>query len=478
MLDNIVLMTDSYKFSHYKQYPQGTTHVYDYFESRGGKYSKVIFFGLQYFLKRYLSKPITQEDVEIAKVICDFHMGPNLFNYDMWTHIVNEHGGYLPVEIKALPEGTVLSVKNLLASIVNTDPKCYSLPGHLETLLMKVWAPITVSTTSLEGKKIIKKYLEETADNLDGLLFKLHDFGYRGVSSEESAGVNGMAHLMNFAGTDTVSALVYALMYYGGNGVNSLPTIVEKLKAGTLAMPGFSIPATEHSTMTTLGPKGEYRQLDNFIDVYSESPIKACVADSYNIYEFIDYLGTQTDRLKDGHVFVVRPDSGDPVKMSLECVQLLDQKFGHTLVAKGRYKLLNKTRVIYGDGISDTSVIEKILENAKQAGYSADNFAFGMGGGLLQKNDRDTQKFAIKCAAATINGELFEVSKNPITDPGKVSKKGYQDVIKVGSEYKTIQIKDYHSPNPESQLVTVYRNGVILQDYTIEEVRARILETM
>lgn len=472
-------MSDSYKYGHHKFFPEGTTYVYDYFESRGGKYSEVIQFGLQYYLKRYLAKPITAAQVRIAKSIIDKHMGPGVFDYNMWMHIVENHNGRLPVEIKSVPEGTVLSTRNIMASIVNTDPKCYSLPGILETLLMKVWAPITVATTSLECKRIIKRHLEESADNLDGLMFKLHDFGYRGVSSEESAGINGMAHLMNFFGTDTVAALVYALKYYSGKGINSEEEIADKLESGELEIPGFSIYATEHSVMTAKGREGEYDQVSRFIDLTSEAPIRACVADSYNIYEFIKYLGTQKDRLGDDQIFVVRPDSGNPIEMSLECAQLLDKEFGHTLVGKNKkYKLLNKVRVIYGDGISEPRVIDEILENARQAGYSADNFAFGMGGGLLQKNDRDTQKFAIKCAAATIDGELVEVFKDPITDPGKVSKKGYQDLIKVGQDYKTIKIEDYFKPNEESELVTVYRNGEILVDYTIQDVRDKILETM
>lgn len=482
MFNNLMLMSDSYKYGHHKFFPQGTTHVYDYFESRGGKYDKIIQFGLQYYLKRYLANPITAAQVHIAKAVIDKHMGPGVFDFDMWMHIVNKHGGKLPIEIKSVPEGTVLRTKNIMASIVNTDPKCYSLPGILETLLMKVWAPITVATTSLECKRIIKRHLEESATNLDGLMFKLHDFGYRGVSSEESAGINGMAHLMNFAGTDTVAALVYALMFYNGAGINSEEEIAEKLISGELEIPGLSIYATEHSVMTSKGRSGEFAQLDRFIDLTSEAPIKACVADSYNIFAFIEYLGTQKHRLKDDQLFVVRPDSGDPVEMSLKCAEALEKEFGYTLVGplgkSKKYKLLNKVRVIYGDGISEPQVIDDILENARKAGFSADNFAFGMGGGLLQKNDRDTQKFAIKCAAATINGEVVEVYKDPITDPGKISKKGYQDLIKIQGEYKTIRIEDYNNPHEDSELVTVYRNGEVLVDYTVADVRAKILETM
>ncbi len=456
MLENLCLKTDSYKISHYKQYPENTTLIYDYLESRGGEYKKTMFFGLQYILKRYFQKPVTREDVEEAKTLVDAHMGPGLFNYSGWMHIVENHNGILPIEIKAIPEGTVVGTHNIMMSIVNTDPECYWLPSYLETMLLKVWSPITVATISLECRKIIKKHLSETADNLDGLPFKLHDFGYRGVSSEESAGINGLSHLVNFMGTDTVHALVFAQKYYNE------------------PMAGFSIPATEHSTMTTLGREGEYAQMDRFLDVYADSPIKACVSDSYDIYKAIKFWGTRKEKLKkQNSILVVRPDSGDPVTMSLECCEQLDHEFGHTINDKG-YKVLDQVRVIYGDGISSPKVIESILVNAKKAGYSADNFAFGMGGGLLQKNDRDTQKFAIKCSAAVVDGKTVEVFKDPVTDQGKISKKGFLDLVKINENtYETIRRPEYKDYS-DSEMITVFKNGELLKEYSLSEVRQRL----
>lgn len=456
--NNICLCTDSYKLTQFRQYPEKTTMIFDYLESRGGEYDRTVMALLQYYLVQYLAgEVVTKEMVEEAKELVDAHMGPGIFHYDGWMHIVDKHKGHLPVEIKAVPEGTIVETHNVLLTIVNTDPECYWLTGYLETLLMKVWSGINVATISLECKKIIKEYLEMTADDLEGLPFKLHDFGYRGVSSEESAGTNGLAHLFNFMGTDTLKGILFAKKYYGE------------------PMAGYSIPATEHSTMTTLGREGEYEQMDRFLDVYADSPIKACVSDSYDIYKAIEFWGTRKEKLKEqGSILVVRPDSGDPVAMSLECCVLLDKEFGHTKNKKG-YKLLDQVRVIYGDGISSPKVIRQILENAEKENYSADNFAFGMGGGLLQKNDRDTQRFAMKCSAAVVDGKVVEVFKDPITDKGKTSKKGFLDLVKVGDKFATVKRQSY-GDYPDSELKTVFKDGKLLNLTTLSEIRQRLAD--
>jgi nicotinamide phosphoribosyltransferase len=262
-------------------------------------------------------------------------------------------------------------------------------------------------------------------------------------------------------GTDTFQALEAALEYYECD------------------MAGFSIPATEHSYMTILGRDGEYKQMERFLNVYANFAIKACVSDSYNIYEAIKFWGTQKQKLIDQKaILVVRPDSGDPATMSVECVERLDKEFGSTVNEKG-YKVLNHVRVIYGDGISNTEVIEQILFNLDAIGYSADNIAFGMGGGLLQKNDRDTQKFAIKCSAAIINGKLVDVQKDPITDQGKKSKAGILDLIKdENGQYKTVNItlEQLRDPNHKSELVTIFENGEIKVKYNLDEIRAKAEE--
>lgn len=449
---SIVLRTDSYKFSHFPQYPKNTTTVFSYIEARGGKYSHAQFFGLQYLIKEYLTKPVTMEQVEYAKKRVEAHGVP--FNYDGWKYIVEELGGKLPIRIRAVKEGTVLPVKNVMVTMENTDPKCYWLTSYIETLLLKVWYPITVATTSMECKKIIKEFLEDTADNIEGLPFKLHDFGYRGVSSEESAGIGGLAHLVNFMGTDTFNALEFATDYYNAD------------------MAGFSIPASEHSTITSWGRENEFAAYENMVDTYKPNPLFACVSDSYNIFEAIKMWGKLKDKIiANGNTLVVRPDSGDPVEMSLACLQKLDIEFGSSVNSKG-FKLLNNVRVIYGDGISDPQVIKNILQSAKNAGFSADNLAFGMGGGLLQKLNRDTMQFAMKCCAMIADGKYIPVYKEPLGMSSKNSKRGFLDLIKENGEYKTVS-SDNNTPHPNSELVTVYENGELLVDDNLEDIRSR-----
>ncbi len=153
---NLVLQTDSYKFTHWKQYPPGTEYVYSYLESRGGMFPQTLFFGLQYYLRQYLQGPVvTEDDVSEAQQFVDRHIGPGQFNTDGWMHIVRHHGGKLPVVIKAVPEGSSVDVQNVLMTIENTDPQCYWLTNYLETLLLKVWYPITVATLSHAIRKVI-----------------------------------------------------------------------------------------------------------------------------------------------------------------------------------------------------------------------------------------------------------------------------------------------------------------------------------
>ena len=227
MTKNIILNTDSYKYSQYVQYPSGTEYIYSYIESRGGKFDETVFFGLQAFIKEYLTEPVTAEMIDEAEDIVVAHGEP--FNREGWEYIVHEHKGILPVRIRAVPEGTVVPTKNVLVDIINTDPKCYWLTSFLETALLRaVWYPSTVATNSREIKKVILDALERTGTPAD-ISFKLHDFGARGVSSLESAGIGGAAHLVNFMGTDTIEALLFARRYYYTD------------------MAGFSVPASEHS---------------------------------------------------------------------------------------------------------------------------------------------------------------------------------------------------------------------------------------
>lgn len=452
-MHNIILNADSYKCSQFNQYPGGTEYVYSYIESRGGKYDETVFFGLQAFIKEYLTTPVTMDMIDEAEAIITAHGEP--FNREGWEYIVREHGGKLPVQINAVPEGTVVPVKNILASIINTDPKCYWLTSFLETALLRaVWYPTTVATNSREIKKVILDALERTGTP-DDIGFKLHDFGARGVSSLESAGIGGAAHLVNFMGTDTVEALLFARRYYGAD------------------MAGFSVPAMEHSTVTSWGRENEVRAYRNMVKKNGRpGGIVSAVSDSYDIFEACKLWGTELkqDIIDSGATLVVRPDSGHPAAVVLRCLQILDQHFGSTINDKG-FKVLNNVRVLQGDGINIQSVGE-ILDTIIAKGFSADNLVFGQGGALLQIVNRDDQKFAMKCSAARINGKWVDVFKDPITDPGKQSKKGQLALIPTQDGFTTIRKDAENFFFINDVLVPVYEDGEVLLTYTFDEVRA------
>src|SRR5581483_6316608 len=411
---NLILDTDSYKLTHWLQYPPGTTRISSYIESRGGLLPEVLFFGLQAFLKHYLSRPLSRADIDEAEGVCRAHLG--VFNRAGWEHIVERHGGYLPLEIQALPEGTAVGHHVPVVQLVNTDPQCYWLPSYLETALLRaVWYPSTVASTSFACKKALRLYLEETAETLDALPFQLHDFGARGATCHEAAALGGAGHLLNFQGTDTLEALEVARRHYGE------------------PMAGFSIPASEHSTMTSWGRAGEADAYRNMIRQFAgPQKVLAFVVDSYDVWHALDHLVGEALREEIaacGGRIVVRPDSGDPVAVVPRVVEHLMRRFGHAVNAKGYRVLPPYIRVIQGDGV-DLRSLPRILEALKLRAISSENLAFGMGGGLLQKVDRDTLRWAMKASWGEVDGQPREIYKDPVTDPDKRSKAGRWAVVR------------------------------------------------
>lgn len=452
---NLLLNSDSYKYSHPKQYPPGTEFVHSYVESRGGVWDRTVFFGLQAFIKEYLLAPITMQMIDDAEEIVRAHGEP--FYRDIWEYIVKEHNGHLPVVIRAVPEGTILPVHNVLVTITNTDPMCYWLPGFLETALLRaIWYPTTVATLSWNCKQIIRKYLELSADDVDGqIMFKLHDFGARGASSFETAALGGAGHLVNFMGTDTVAALLAARAYYGE------------------PMAGYSIPAAEHSTITAWGRDGEVDAYRNMLKQFAKpGAILAVVSDSYDLFNAVNNLWggvLRQEVIDSGAVVVVRPDSGDPTVIPIQTVAALAEKFGYTVNGKG-YKVLNNVRVIQGDGITPET-IPVILQNLTDAGFSAENLAFGMGGGMLQQVNRDTQKFAMKASAIRIDGKWTDICKTPVTDPGKTSKRGRLALIRENGKWETVQAGagwDW-----ADHLRVVFRDGQLIAEDRFADIRER-----
>eukprot|EP00127_Corallochytrium_limacisporum_P003440 Clim_evm68s149 gene=Clim_evmTU68s149 len=455
--DNIILTTDSYKVTHWRQYPPKTTKVYSYFECRrGAKYDQAVLFGLQYILKRYLvGSIVTKEKIVEATEFFAKHFGSEgLCNTKGWEHIVNEHDGKLPLLIKAVPEGTVVDINNVLFTVENTCPECYWVTNYVEPLLVQAWYPIAVATNSREQKKTIARYLEETSGDMSALGFKLHDFGFRGASSVESSGIGDCAHLVNFIGTDTLEGIVCARHYYSCD------------------MAAFSLPATEHSTMTCWGPgQGEIEAFGNALNQFQETPV-SIVSDSYDVFNAIDEIIGKNfaAKIKERKMpCIVRPDSGHPPTIVLECLNRLEKYFGSTKNSKGYKELPTYIRVIQGDGI-DSDMLEKVLFGLQEAGWSASNVVFGSGGALLQKLHRDTMKCAYKCCYAEVDGKGVNVYKDPITDPGKKSKKGRLTLERDATgKYHTIE--ENRGDPSKDLLEPVFENGAMVRDQTLDEIR-------
>ena len=460
LLIGVIIDSDSYKTSHDRQLPPGATRVFSYLESRGGQFDDQVMFGLQYIIKRYLTGVVvTHQQIDMAKAIIESHMGsPEAFNEAGWRYIVDHCGGRLPLRISAIPEGTRISAHNALVTVVNTDPNCYWLVNYMETALMRVWYPITVATLSRNIRTGLERYLELTGSP-ELIDFMLQDFGSRGSTSSESASIGGAAHLVNFKGSDTMVAIPFLMKYYGAT-----------------TMPAFSVPASEHSTITSWGRLRETEAYRNLLTLYPTGVV-SIVSDSYDIFNACDVIYGQmlhdVIMQRDG-VLVIRPDSGDIIPTMLRILEILGRRFGTTVNSKGYRVLPPQVRVLQGDGMN-YNTIQLLCRALMDAGWSLDNIAcFGMGGKLLQGVDRDTLKFAFKCCAIEVDGVWMPVYKDPITDPGKTSKQGIVYVLLNGNRYETYT-KLTLDPVAEDQLIPVFENGDILKKYTLDQIRANAL---
>ena len=460
--NNICILTDSYKVTHHYFYPKGTEKIYSYLESRvGAEFNKTIFYGLQYIIKKYLEgSVVTQEKIDEADSIISTHIGEGIFNKKGWEHILDNYDGRLPIEIKAVAEGTPVEVGNALMTVENTDKKSCWLPNYLEPLLLQVWYPSTVATLSAEVRKLCNFYLEITGSLKDNLDFMLHDFGYRGATSTESSRLCGSAHLLSFSGTDTIPSLSIPVNYYND------PNIY-----------GFSVQATEHSVMTSLGPEGEISQVLNVID-NAKDGVLSIVIDSYNYKNLLAEAGKSGSELNDAilnfldgenNKVVFRPDSGEPVSTTIDCLNLLSEGFGSHLTDKG-YKVFDlNIGLLWGDGLNYQK-IRDILFAMKSAGWAAQNIIFGMGGGLHSSVTRDTQRNAFTCSAQLRDGEWHDIFKNPL-DSSKKSKTGRFKLIKQNNSFKTVQIDS----EGEDYLQTVFRNGELLIEDKFGDIKNRAL---
>ena len=458
---NPVLNTDSYKTSHFLQYPPDTRRVFAYAESRGGAYDQAVFFGLQAILKQEFGRPVTRRDIDEAQEVLRDHGVP--FNAHGWNQLLQRHEGRLPIEIRAVPEGTIVPEHEAMMTVVNTDPDFPWLTSYVETALLRIWYPVTVATISWHVRQRLRAALEATADDPAAELpFKLHDFGARGVSSEASAALGGMAHLVNFKGTDTLSAIVAARRLYNE------------------PMAGFSIPAAEHSTITSWGRTHEVDAYANMVAQFGKrGAVYAVVSDSYDLYNAVDHLWGEQLRqrvIDSGATLVVRPDSGDPVTVVAKTMALLAERFGSETNGKG-YRVLKNVRIIQGDGVNPTS-IGAILDRIIADGFSASNIAFGMGGALLQRLDRDTLGFAYKTSAVDVGGTWRDVFKDPATDSAKRSKRGLLGLVAAGAGHATVPVDGERFEPLDGQhnlLRPVWRDGQLLVDESLTQIRHRIV---
>jgi len=477
---NPFLLTDFYKVGHVFQYPKGTTLVYSNMTPRQSRLKgvdKMVVFGIQWFIKRYLleyfnenffNRPKEEVMAEYKRMIF-YTLGGDLPSYE---HIAKIHDlGFLPIEIKALPEGSTVSMRIPFLTIVNTKPEFYWLTNFIESLISSViWQPCTSATIAYEYRKILNKYGTITGMSPDTVQWQGHDFSFRGMSSPESAATSGMAHLLSFTGTDGIPAIARLEQYYNAN--------VEK------ELVGASISATEHSVMSAGGFENQFDTYKRLITEIYPNGMLAIVSDTWNLWDVLtDFMPRLKNDImsRDGKI-VIRPDSGDPVliicgnpagKTEEErkgVVELLWEVFGGTLTSTG-YKLLDShIGTIYGDSITRERC-EEICSRLEKKGF-ASQAVLGIGSYTYQYNTRDTFGTAMKSTYVEIKNIGMAIFKHPVTDDGtKFSATGLLEVVKDGNREFVLKENVTWDEEKQGELKTVFLDGKLTKDFTLAEIR-------
>lgn len=489
---------DFYKAGHRQQYPDGIELVVSNFTPRSGKHgnvadkSNIVFFGLQYFIKQYLQETWNEgffnkekKDVVAAyKRRMDTSLGVDSIPVD---HIEALHDlQYLPIEIKALPEGTIVPIGCPCLTIHNTKPEFFWLTNYLETILSAyLWMPCTSATTAYNYRKLIDKYIKQTGSPAWFADFQAHDFSFRGQSSLQSAMLSGAAHLCFFKGTDTVAAIDLLEQYYEADATKEII--------------GMSVPATEHSVMCMGGNKeteNSSEELETFERLITKVYPKGIVSIVSDTWDFWKVLTSYAPKLKekimarDGKV-VFRPDSGDPYKIIVGdsnapiteeglnspvvkgAVEILWDTFGGTITDTGHKLLDNHVGLIYGDSIS-YELAERILDGLAKKGFASANVVFGVGSYTYQYVTRDTWGFAVKATYGVVNGQARNIFKAPKTDDGtKNSAKGllcvYKDIN--GKLVFNEQVSEEYFNSDNNLLTTVFYNGALVKETSLEDIR-------
>ena len=478
---NPLLLTDGYKLGHKEQYPQGTTLVYSNWTPRKSRIAgidNVVFFGLQYFIKEYLIKQFNEQFFEQpkSKVVVEYKKYVDNYlgiDYNV-SHIEELHDlGYLPIEIKAIPEGTEVPIRVPMFVLVNTKPEFFWLTNYLETLLSSIiWQPCTSATIAKQYQKILTRFAKETdAENSGFVTWQGHDFSMRGMSGTESAILSGMGHALSFSGSDTLPVAKALENYYNTD-------VTKEMVIG-------SVNATEHSVMCAGSKDDEIGTFRRLLATYPTG-ILSVVSDTWDLWKVLtEYLPKLKNEIleRDGKL-VIRPDSGDPVDIICGCedenpvvakgvIELLWDEFGGTINAQG-YKVLNpKIGAIYGDSITIGRATE-ICERLKAKGFASTNVVLGIGSFTYQYNTRDTFGFAMKATYVEVNGEGREIFKDPITDDG--TKKSAKGMIQLFEENGVITFKDQCTKEEEREglLETVFKNGKLIKEQSLKEIRSCI----
>ncbi|WP_299338793.1 nicotinate phosphoribosyltransferase [uncultured Psychroserpens sp.] len=481
---NPLLYTDGYKVDHRRQYPEGTTLVYSNWTPRKSRIEgvdEVVFFGLQYFIKKYMiddfntnffNRPKEEVCKRYSRRINNY-LGENQVGIQ---HIESLHDlGYLPMIIKALPEGAQVPIRVPMVTMYNTKPEFFWLTNYFETLLSTVlWMPCNSATIAKQYRNILDTYAKDTSSIPEFVDWQGHDFSMRGMAGLEAAVMSAAGHLLSFTGTDTIPTIDFLETYYNANSDKELI--------------GGSVAATEHSVMCMGTNAGEEETFKRLITEVYPNGIVSIVSDTWDLWKVLtEYLPNLKKEVlaREGKV-VIRPDSGDPVdiicgnpngKTSEEkkgVIELLWDSFGGHVNEKGYKELDAHIGAIYGDSITLDRALQ-ICERLKQKAFASTNVVLGIGSFTYQYNTRDTFGFAMKATYGEVGGEGREIYKDPVTDDG--TKKSAKGLIKIEKQNGSYQLIDQVSWEEEQkgELQVVFQDGKLIVDTSLSEIRNRVM---
>lgn len=484
----LIFRTDSYKFSHPFAYPEGIKGMTCYGTARVGPTTNIVFAGMQQLLQSTFQEPITMQDVDAAQAFAIAHFGRPLFHYESWAYVVNAHGGYPPLAIRSLDEGTVVPGGTALYNVTCLDPKVHWMAAAFETVILRgIWYPTTIATDDFDVRVSIYEYYKLTNADMSMLPFALHDFGGRGVTCSEQAQIGGAAHLINFKGSDTLEGVLSANHYYDE------------------PMSAFSVYATEHSVECSWGldAEGERRYVEHQIRTAQKMdlPVSSIVIDGKDTLRCAAvFCDPQVVALVKSRAtkIVLRPDSGDMMVLVPQLLDMLAKAYGTTTTACGNYRMLNNVGILWGDGV-DHAAIRMLLGHLLAHGWASSVVIFGSGGALLQKVNRDKYKFAQKASAILVetpdqssdnliyNGQdhllgdstvlqWVGIAKDPITDPGKKSLEGVITAVynDWDDKYTNHDLREPMPLNAEDAMKLRWHTGRFYNRTTLAAMRSNV----